>query len=685
MKKILLSMFACLLSASAVSAQQAVGDLKSPKFGKTDVAGVFSKASADKTIKKAPKKLKNDQRYLGLSGADTPYSYYNVSSDVQSIDAVASFVPSSLFSKYVGAKVVGMRFAGLTLPEDGISGIVGAYNETSGSVSIVAQKELDEVTSCELNGQQLTTNWNEVMFDQPVEITSDMDALLVGYTTANSVPNVLVGYGTGVDGWPGALYLGTTSQSSTASWMGFSNYTLMTQLIIEKTGGFTDDLTISDFKVAPFAQSNGTLNGYVTLKNWGSNPLKTYSLDFTLDGKTIHTEAFNDNEDYAISNDASMLPVELPMPALAAASEHTIGVKVASMNGGAPTGDTSDDAAETTTTAYDQHAHTQASLLEHFTSSYCTNCPNGYELLTRLTEQRPDLKWVAIHGDMSTGSDELTIDEGAYYSTYMAPGYPSAAFNRYYCNYPSVNSDGMPAVVVNYGSEDKAINQGVQLMSIVTDLSKTEIPSFVTLNPTVKFTKNGSTSGTLEVSVEGTGVANAHQYLNDCSVTAYIVQDGLTGRQLNGRNWVSNFAHRNTLRGVITNSGNPAGDLIEWNGDNFTWTASKEIPAEWYADGTKLNVIVFVSKRFWDGKSTTTNGNYKLPAWVDADKGWVNQCVELSDIKEGTTAVNGIVNNDANASVVARFAANGAKVSAPVKGLNIVKMSDGSVRKFLVK
>ena len=43
------------------------------------------------------------------------------------------------------------------------------------------------------------------------------------------------------------------------------------------------------------------------------------------------------------------------------------------------------------------------------------------------------------------------------------------------------------------------------------------------------------------------------------------------------------------------------------------------------------------------------------------------------------------VNNSTNATVVAHYAADGTKVSAPVKGLNILKMSDGTTRKVMVK
>ena len=43
------------------------------------------------------------------------------------------------------------------------------------------------------------------------------------------------------------------------------------------------------------------------------------------------------------------------------------------------------------------------------------------------------------------------------------------------------------------------------------------------------------------------------------------------------------------------------------------------------------------------------------------------------------------VKNNAEATVVARYTVDGVRVSAPVKGLNIVKMSDGTTRKVMVK
>ena len=50
----------------------------------------------------------------------------------------------------------------------------------------------------------------------------------------------------------------------------------------------------------------------------------------------------------------------------------------------------------------------------------------------------------------------------------------------------------------------------------------------------------------------------------------------------------------------------------------------------------------------------------------------------------GTTGIEN-VNNSSEATVVARYNVNGVQIAAPVKGINIVKMSDGTTRKVLVK
>lgn len=56
--------------------------------------------------------------------------------------------------------------------------------------------------------------------------------------------------------------------------------------------------------------------------------------------------------------------------------------------------------------------------------------------------------------------------------------------------------------------------------------------------------------------------------------------------------------------------------------------------------------------------------------------------ITVKFVYDGTTAINGVTDN-ANATVVARYAADGTRLSAPQKGLNIVKLSNGKTVKYI--
>ena len=65
------------------------------------------------------------------------------------------------------------------------------------------------------------------------------------------------------------------------------------------------------------------------------------------------------------------------------------------------------------------------------------------------------------------------------------------------------------------------------------------------------------------------------------------------------------------------------------------------------------------------------------------DDVWVNNANML---ELGTsTGIAGVTTEGEAAKEVARYSIDGAKVSAPVKGVNVVKMSDGSIKKVIVK
>ena len=65
----------------------------------------------------------------------------------------------------------------------------------------------------------------------------------------------------------------------------------------------------------------------------------------------------------------------------------------------------------------------------------------------------------------------------------------------------------------------------------------------------------------------------------------------------------------------------------------------------------------------------------RQPRSVNAGKALVN----------GNTTGISSINHNNNVAIEACYAANSTKLSAPQKGINILKMSDGTTRKVMVK
>ena len=222
------------------------------------------------------------------------------------------------------------------------------------------------------------------------------------------------------------------------------------------------------------------------------------------------------------------------------------------------------------------------------------------------------------------------------------------------------------------------------MASKILDLEKEMVPAQLKLDMKSNFElaeKPNLQDSKLTVTVIGKGVKDASKVLNNAVLGLYITEDGLTGKQYgkNGNGWYTKYNHENTLIAIATE--NPWGDEIVWDGDNFEKTYEITIPKKTvsYTTGKTLNAVAFVSLPFVIEQDGKLYGN------GDIDNVWVNQCFFMDINKGETTGIKTINGVDSNATVVARFAADGTQISAPVKGLNILKMSDGTTRKVMVK
>ena len=674
MKKSLLSLFAFLLTATAVNAQVTINKQVTnlvETAPQINITKPITIGGMHKSVKKNPaRQLADNQKYVGLEGAETPTAAIGLPG--YEITDFAQLIPASYYEDYVGCKIVGIRF--LTAVSTRITPYLMSLKGNNLTDIATAKSIKTQATTYNSTNKELDINWNEVTFSQPYTITSGTDGILVSFTYTQSTKNDGKQYDeecypfmASSNSDQDALIFGNGDfGTGSKGWAAINDtYGLCVQLIVEKEGGFVDDLYATGMYTYPMFKKTETLPFSFNVKNLGNNNVNG-EFSILVDNKEVGTI----ESEEAIGTSWIEVQGEVDLTSLNLADGvHTISAVVKSMNGEKPTGNVDNDITTATFRVYSASTARQYNLLEHFTSWTCKFCPIGYDVLNALQKQRNDVAWVAIHCDQDRNNpDPHTIEDGQYIASYSQSGFPSANFNRF-----NLSGNKISTGIAFSGSATSAASN----LSKVFDQEDQLAPSQVhlTMNSTL-------TDSKLVITVKGTGVQNASAVLSDAVLGLYITEDGLTGRQygkgVNKNSWYETYDHVNTL--IATATDNPWGDNIVWNGDNFEKTYEYDIPAKTidYDNGKTLNAVAYVSLPYVldDGENKYFN--------ADLDNVWVNQCLFMDINKGETSGVKSINGSDSTATVVARYAADGTQISAPVKGINILKMSDGTTRKVLV-
>ncbi len=683
MKKILLPLVALLLTASAATAQSLQAVTASKRAPKATVSQGQQKAYAP--TKGEAETLTGSQRYIGNDGADTPS--LPVGAPGANVKEAGTLIPASILQRYAGDKIIGVRFC--------IASTIGSTtvrmysSEGQNDIGmfqvgdVLATKDVEETYA--VTEEELV--WNNIRFDSPYTIPTNPQDLIIGfdYTQKETMKSdgsdytddcmpLWVNKSYGFEGafLLNAEYTDTQTGAKGFGWIpvsdGSSWVTLCLQVLVEREGGFGQDIVMKSFHADKFVQkTNGTFDVDFSCMNDGSEALTSYAFGLAIDGKEVQTweptvELTNEIQKYQAA--------DIKVPADVEIGTHRLSLYVKSMNGGEPTGDLSNDTLYSTLRVYTDCMKKQKNLVEQFTSQGCSNCPYGYDVLSALEKTRSDLARVAIHSYYSTqGDDDYVCSDGAYITAYSTKGYPYGSFNRYYIDNESVNTAGLVGVGIGYTNYSEAAAYFSQFI----DDSNADIPSFVNLNLTTNY--DADNNGELTITVSGKGLKGAADVLRSACLTIYLTEDGLVGSQKYESSILKKYKHNNVLRKIVTG---PSGDAINWNGDDFEETYVVTIPEEW--DYSQMHAIAFINNVFavFDTKG-------KLVAWNSDDRDvWVSNCNMVAITDGESTGIKNVVPGESK-TVVARYAADGTQLSAPVKGINIVKFSDGTSKTVLVK
>ena len=161
---------------------------------------------------------------------------------------------------------------------------------------------------------------------------------------------------------------------------------------------------------------------------------------------------------------------------------------------------------------------------------------------------------------------------------------------------------------------------------------------------------------------------------DDAVLTVYLTQDSQKGDQTVGSSTQYNYTNNDVLRMFVSGE---LGDAISWDGTSYEKNYEVTIPESISITKKKvMHVVAFISRpiKYSDNTFTTSITD----AWVTN----ANTC----QIGESTTSgiKQGLVDVE-NVHEVARYSLDGIQLSAPVKGVNIVKYSNGKTAKVVVK
>lgn len=641
MKKFLLSAFAMLLALTAGAQNFTVEKSPNPLGVQTQAFGAF----------KAPAKanLAANQRLVGYFNTDDCDTYLGVTG-ITGNNKVAMVLTADDLAPYYGKKIAGVRFnlgQGETANGVFVQNLKIADGQITEATSLVSSDE--SVTSAA--GAKNTGEWHEVMFDQKVELNSSFEGLFVGYNYKQKSNNYPIGVSSKVEG-PFYIYanIPASKGGNGEDWYQINSggYGLSIQLIVE--GDFAPNavrpLDFGEFTVVKGKSKNVA----VSLWNIGS---KLTSIDYTiaLDGKAGAEQHLDFGKDFGLGGTHS---VEIPFAAASELGASTLTLTITKVNG-EENACVKNSATGTLYTV--EREFVKRSVAEQFTGTGCGNCPSGHVAMHNMHN---------LYGDQFIGIalHQFNVSDPMYNASYDLgfTGAPQCMVNRSsgilapYEQMPEVLKASLDEIALTdvtvtgtFAEEDTKVNATASVESLVAG----------DYNIAFMLTADGLTGTTNSWKQSNYFCKGGGRYSSKASMP-----DDLKHLWDMGSSYVETYNDVLIASSYVSSNNKATLPTLVANGTVSSEYTMKMPTKVALKKALKLDQIYVVALLL----------DKKTGAIVNAGRARVTGSTGIEDVTTGTEA-----------TVVARYNVNGVQIAAPVKGVNILKMSDGTTRKVLVK
>lgn len=631
MKRQLLTLAAvCLMGLSAFAQTPGIQKIANAVSSSAEMPAI--KMPGQHRTPKAAADLASNQRILGHYDSDNCEAAMGGLglTNFPGVNPAAVIFDEDELSSFKKGKIVSMRIALASATP--ISRIFIAETTDDGGIG-------DYVYEQTVSGG--STGWNTFTLDTPYEIADDATTLVVGFDykqTSTNYPICAVEEGDSY--YPTYFWL---SYNGVKAWysIGLENYgSLALQCIVESDYYPEQKVVLSNLQRTYYVnKSNGNLSFEFDAKNFGTKDISegSYVFDYAIDGE----KAGSIVPAVGLTATNQTFDGEANVEALST-GKHSISIWASTPEGTALEGNTLTDSF----CVYSGSMTRQKHLVEQFTSTYCTYCPVGTQLLQTLAGMRSDIAWVGVHGNMN-GTDIYKTAQCDTLMGYLGvSSYPSAAFDRV----PGLVDDGIPMGVGYYAQYHEQIASS---LSEAMDYIAEQMPTFASIDISSSYD-----ASTLKANITVSGElceGFSELFGDDATLTVYLTEDSLVSKQLNQGTWVNDYTHNGVLRKAVNSV---FGQAINADGTTYKNTFSVTLDSSWKPEN--MNVIAFISRPLAGG---------------DTDDMYLNNA-ELAKLGETVTGISNVA--PASSTIVRYYDLNGIELSQPRKGLNIVRDANGT-------
>lgn len=585
-------------------------------------------------VQKAAKKIAANQRWLGYYNSDALAESHKGMGlpDYPGENKVAICLSEEILKPYVGKNIVGMRF--------GLTEEIG-----NSSVSLFKQGGSAPGEVCRTaDVQNGAVGWNEVKFDEPYTIQAG-EVLYAGYSytqLSNKKDYKSFPFSAVEEGLENQSLWVYCKIGNNAGWneFGMGGANMSIQVLVE--GDFAEYAVLpEDFGTLKGAK-NKDLAVAVKFMNNSKEAVSSLGYVVSVDGVAGSEQSVDVSPTVGVGGYGTF---KANVPCGNTEGLKEVKVEVTKVNGhkNGASSTVANGKISIADKMYERNV-----CIEEFTTEKCGNCPRVAGFLHTYLEEADPTRVFAVCHHAGYYTDWLTKacdnkllylfnDGGSAYA-------PAMMFNR------------EPAFDSQYAAGQKdnvTIPSSAAEIKTITNYYLDETMADAKLDMTLTYDEGES-----KVIIVVTGESNKGYDTENALLTVYLTEDNVKAKNQSG---ASKFYHQHVIRDYNSNWG----DALTWNDNKFSATYEFDVDEAWKKDD--LKVVAFLNKH---------NTKNRLDNRIENVTG--------KDLIEKPTAIESVGSAD-NAVEVARYNAAGQRINGKQKGLNIVKLSNGTTLKVVVK